>query len=213
MRDEFEEAQHGESDETLALVVMAGSPADSVKRAFEILCKRLFPEAMRVARKKLLANLSYVKSSKEPEEDACSVANYAMYKLSTALARRQYDVSRDLRPFFFTIVRNEALNFIWRRHCEQSRIPAVISVENSSQLEALITQEDAQEVRSRVMRVLDSLCPRYRDLLRLRFLEGLHPREISSRMNLSVLQVYRILHRAKQTFKKQWEGYYGKENM
>ena len=118
-------------------------------------------------------------------EDAREVAQEALLKAFRSLAR--FDVSRSFRNWLFQIAANEARDRRRKRAREQvgfrdatDRTPATAGPEAG---------HDRRELRSGIMRALDALGPREREVFVLRDLEELDIRETSRVLGCSSVSV------------------------
>lgn len=114
-------------------------------------------------------------------------------------ARRE-EVEGHLLGWLFTVCKNRAL--------ELRRSPAHRAVALEEGGEMMSTEPTAAEVleqrddRSRVMRLIDELPERHREVVALRFAGGLSYREIAGVTGLTETNVGFILHTALKTLKK-----------
>jgi len=116
------------------------------------------------------------------------------------VAARREDVGDRLVGWLFTVCKNRAL--------ELKRSPARKAVALEEGEEMVSTEPTAAEVleqrddRSRVMRMIDELPERHREVVALRFAGGLSYREIAGVTGLTETNVGFILHTALKTLKK-----------
>lgn len=68
--------------------------------------------------------------------------------------------------------------------------------------EVLIGHQSGLELRARLARVMDQLPPRQKEILYLRFYEGLDPKETAAMMDLSINSTYVLLSKALSYLKK-----------
>lgn len=68
----------------------------------------------------------------------------------------------------------------------------------------LISTHQTQEIALKIKRILDHLPPRQKEILYLRFFEGLDFIEISRIMDISRQSVHNLLQKAYKNFKKEW---------
>lgn len=116
------------------------------------------------------------------------------------VAARREDVQDHLTGWLFTVCRNRAF--------ELKRSPARKSQPLSEGEEMMSTEPTAAEVlerrdeHGRVMRLIDELPERHRELVAMRFAGGLSYKEIAGVTGLSETNVGFILHTALKTLKR-----------
>lgn len=184
-----------QADQLLALVVMADFNAWWAKLAFEALYERHFHQAVQWATG-ALGKMSH----RNARLDGWVVANGAWSKLWSALRRQLYDPTQPLVPFLKTIVRNEAIDFMRKNE------PGISPPEefDPSDNMCLKNREEGSYVTERVQQVLQELPPRYRDVLIMRLNDQKSDDEIAAAMHLTKKQVFNLLARAKEAFKRHW---------
>lgn len=113
------------------------------------------------------------------------------------------------RSSFFTwlcgIANHKIIDYYRRKKIKTvlfSRFPFLETIAS----EALSPDErlEKEELKKEVKKVLGSLIEGYREILRLKYLEGLSMAEIASLAKTSVKSVESRLSRARQAFKKEW---------
>jgi RNA polymerase sigma-70 factor (ECF subfamily) len=118
-------------------------------------------------------------------EEALEVAQEALLRAFRSLGR--FDVSRSFRNWLFQIAANEARDRLRRRTRERAAFDE--AVQGAPAAENPETGHDRQEIRSDLMRCLDVLSPRERDVFVLRDLEELDIRETATALGCSSLSV------------------------
>lgn len=124
-------------------------------------------------------------------EEALDVAQEALLRAFRALGR--FDVSRSFRNWLFQIAANEARDRYRRTAREHAAFPEVAGRTRSA-LAGQATADpeagqDQRETRAGILRALDALSPREREVFTLRDLEELDIRETSRVLGCSSLAV------------------------
>jgi len=157
------------------------------------------------------ADLDWIKSAIERHEKALLRFASALVGPAAApdvvqdtflrlIAARREDVEDRLTGWLFTVCRNRAF--------ELKRSPSRKSQSLSEGEEMMSTEPTAAEVleqqdeHARVMRMIDELPERHRELVAMRFAGGLSYKEIASATGLSETNVGFILHTALKTLKR-----------
>ena len=70
----------------------------------------------------------------------------------------------------------------------------------------MIRLETSQVLSTRVWETLDSLPPRYAEVVRMRLLDGVSRAECAERIGVSAATFDVVLHRATKAFSKAWDG-------
>lgn len=103
--------------------------------------------------------------------------------------RKTIKSEEHLRPWLFTVVRNKAIDELRRRKSLQT-----IYVEAFPEME---DDQEAEIVRNDLLRLItgmmDELPPKMQEILRMRYIEGLTPKEIGKRMGIEQSTVYNHL--------------------
>ncbi len=119
----------------------------------------------------------------------------------------RFDTRRPFRPWLFRIGRNLALNWLsskaGRERKQSEDIDERLDVGTKDGPEEAL---DRSERRRGVESVLDMLPVHFREVLHLRYLEGLEYDAIATELDLPLGTVKTWLHRAKQAFIKQAES-------
>jgi len=113
----------------------------------------------------------------------------------------KFDPRCPFRPWLFRIGRNLALNYLSSRAGRDRKRAEDIAEKHDIGTE--ISPEDALEVAERrrgVERVLDLLPVHFREVLHLRYMEGLEYDAIATELDLPLGTVKTWLHRAKRAF-------------
>jgi RNA polymerase sigma-70 factor (ECF subfamily) len=164
-----------ESEKELIAMVLAGRP-----EAFEPLVSPY--------RGPLLALATRLTRNRE---EALDVAQEALFRAFRALGR--FDVSRSFRNWLFQIAANEARDRYRRKAREQAAFQAVAGQEPAAATGSTATDpeagQDRRELRADILRALDALSPREREVFTLRDLEELDIRETSRVLGCSGLAV------------------------
>jgi RNA polymerase sigma-70 factor (ECF subfamily) len=123
-------------------------------------------------------------------EEALEVAQEALLRAFRSLGR--FDVSRSFRNWLFQIAANEARDRYRKRARERSAFSEVVDRAAAGSGSAAAGPEaghDRSELRAGIMRSLDALGPREREVFVLRDLEELDIRETSRVLGCSAISV------------------------
>jgi RNA polymerase sigma-70 factor (ECF subfamily) len=124
-------------------------------------------------------------------EEALEVAQEAMLRAFRSLGR--FDVSRSFRNWLFQIAANEARDRYRRKVREHAVFQTVVDRAPSATTGSAAADpeagQDRRELRAGIMRSLDALSPREREVFVLRDLEELDVRETSRVLGCSSLAV------------------------
>ncbi len=135
--------------------------------------------------------------------DAEDIVQEALTKVLQSL--RRFDESRPFRPWFATIVANQARN--WKRsRGRQLRLVQRIALQ--AHLPERFVEEIVLEADegSRVVAALQSLDRHDREVLALRFLVGLSERESADALGIAVGTVKSRTSRALERMRTQWDS-------
>jgi RNA polymerase sigma-70 factor (ECF subfamily) len=133
-------------------------------------------------------------------EDAREIAQEAFLRAFRSLGG--YDASRSFRNWLFQIAANEARDRWRKRAREKAAFRDVFERAPSATTGSAATDPEAgrerQEVRSDILRSLDVLSPREREVLVLRDLEELDVRETAGTLGCSTIAVRVHLSKARR---------------
>ena len=119
------------------------------------------------------------------------------------VAARREDVEDHLVSWLFTVCRNRAIEL---RRSPARRVQSLDEGEEMRSTEPTAAEALEQRGdRERVMRLLDELPERHRELVAMRFAGGLSYKEIASATGLTETNVGFILHTALKTLKKRYQ--------
>lgn len=118
----------------------------------------------------------------------------------------RYDPTRPFKAWFLQIVRNLAIDHL-RRKKAQAGPDALEGVATSADFGAI----ERQETRSRIQAVLASLPEKYRELIRLRDIEGYGSEEIATMTGVDYGTTRWRIHQARKLFRQAWISAYGEE--
>jgi RNA polymerase sigma-70 factor (ECF subfamily) len=137
-------------------------------------------------------------------EEAREVAQEALLKAYRSL--RRFDVSRSFRNWLFQIAANEARDRWRKRAREKAAFRDVVERAPSATTGSAVSGPEAgrerQEVRSDILRSLDVLSPREREVLVLRDLEELDVRETAGTLGCSAIAVRVHLSKARRKLRE-----------
>ncbi|RMG17823.1 MAG: sigma-70 family RNA polymerase sigma factor [Planctomycetota bacterium] len=141
------------------------------------------------------------------DEDARDAAQDAFVRVHRALDR--FDTTMRFYTWLYQIVVNRCIDKLRRRSKRQAAsLDAVgeVAGEEANHGEAL----EREELRQRVLRVLDRLPPKYKTVMVLSDLEGIGAKEIAEITGTTHANVRWRHHRARKLFRAAWEETYGK---
>lgn len=127
-------------------------------------------------------------------EEARDVAQEALLRAYRSLAR--YDTGRSFRNWLFQIAANEARDRYRKRSRETAAFGAVAAA--APRAESPESGRERGEVRSDILRALNVLSPREREVLVLRDLEELDVRETARTLGCSAIAVRVHLSKARR---------------
>jgi RNA polymerase sigma-70 factor (ECF subfamily) len=81
-----------------------------------------------------------------------------------------------------------------------------LSHNDCSYEDLLIAYQTEEETKNRVRQAVDKLSPRQKELIRLRYYEGLSLEEISEKLNISLRTIYNTIHSAITLLRKELHG-------
>lgn len=120
-----------------------------------------------------------------------------------------FDPTLKFSSWIYRIAHNEAIS----HHRRRSARPQTISVEEGDDMFELLASEvdvprdvDRKMTARRIRSVLDSIDPKYRDVLVLKFLEDKDYREISDILQKPMGTVATLISRAKKQFREKAEA-------
>ena len=119
----------------------------------------------------------------------------------------KFDSHRPFRPWLLKIGRNLALNYLSSRTGKERRESQ--SIEALPGIRAAGSPDEMLELSERkkgIEKILSLLPVHFREILHLRYMEGLEYETIASELNLPLGTVKTWLHRAKEAFLKEAES-------
>ena len=186
-----------------------GAPSDAelVRRTLEG-SGQAFYDLVRRFERPVLTVIQRMVRDRELAED---LAQETFVKAHRALAR--YDARRKLASWLFKIAHNTAIDHLRRKQLDTVPLEAS-SADGEEQWEIHEAPEDEgperrleqKQARGAVARALGQLKPRYREILLLRFQQGLAYHEIAEVMGLKMNTVKVQLHRARKQLASELEG-------
>ena len=168
----------------IALCIKHGDP-----RGFEYLVEKYRREAMYHARG-LLGN----------EADSADACQEAFAKAFAAI--RRVPLLDKFYPWFYRILRNTCINMLSRRstvyrHAERATRELGVTV-HSKTPEFLLEKEEEQLI---VWQALDNLKPEFREILIMKYIQGLNYAEISQILSIPRGTVMSRLYNARKAFR------------
>jgi RNA polymerase sigma-70 factor (ECF subfamily) len=119
-----------------------------------------------------------------------------------------YDRKRSFQNWFLQIVRNLAID-----HLRRSRTaPMQEMVEVQGESIDLSADLQAQERHQRIQVCLDAMPENYRELIVLREIEGISPRDIAEQIGVDYGTARWRIHHARKLFKQEWLNRYGSDD-
>lgn len=141
----------------------------------------------------------YIATKISRREDAEEVLQDTLYGFLEAI--RDFQGKSNIQTFLYSICQHKIIDFYRRKkikHAVFSQMP---------QLEALISplmnpeeELDATILRTKIQTTLARLLPRYRQILTMKYLEGLSVEEIANRLAVTFKSVESQLFRARKAF-------------
>ncbi|KAA3597123.1 MAG: methyltransferase domain-containing protein [Calditrichaeota bacterium] len=127
------------------------------------------------------------------EETAKDLAQDVFLK---ALAKVKPEASKpEIKSFLYTIARNHAINYL-------NKTKRTSDIENENLV--LESTEEADDLKSQIQKVLESLPPNYRKVLELKDFENYSYKKIAEIFGISESALTSLLNRARREFKKQF---------
>jgi len=163
--------------------------SDIDKRTFEELFRKFFPALMTFARKFLPG-----------EDDAREVVHKVFINLWEK--RASLDTSTSLKSYLFKSVHNRSLNVIRdRKKFVGNEVPDVAS---EIDVEA---QMDAMELEDRIMKVIEGLPEKCKEIFEMSRFEGLKYNEIADKLGISVKTVENQMSKALKVLREKLSDY------
>lgn len=169
---------------------------------------RAFHDLVRRFERPVLTVILRMVDDRQLAED---LAQETFVKAHRALDR--YDPRRKLASWLFKIAHNTTIDHLRRRQLDTVPLEASTSdgeerweIHETPEDEAPDRRLEQREARSAVARALGRLKPTYREILLLRFQQGLAYREIAEVMGLEMNTVKVQLHRARKLLATELEG-------
>lgn len=146
---------------------------------------------------------SYLRVRTNSDDDAADLSQQVLVKAFDAFPRYQ-DRGIPFAAWLFRIARNAVTDARRRRRDAVSwdLSPEALSLTDGADLEANLIQREAH---ARVRALLRDLPPAHRELLLLRFVAGLHLREIAAVVGKSEPAIHRQIIRILQRIREQYD--------
>jgi RNA polymerase sigma-70 factor (ECF subfamily) len=131
--------------------------------------------------------------------DAEEILQDTLYAFLDAI--RDFQGKSNVQTFLFSICQHKVIDYYRKKklkHAVFSQMPQLEAI--VSQLSGPEEQLDAVLVKEKIHAVLSRLLPRYRQILLLKYLDGLSVEEIAKHLTLSFKSVESQLFRARKAF-------------
>lgn len=112
-----------------------------------------------------------------------------------------YDRNQPFKPWLFRIARNLSINHLNRQKRREKKEQTLGDIYPTHSLNPGEVQADEE----RLMRCLDEIPSRFREVIRLRFFEEMSFEDISTVLNVPVGTVYSRSNRGLKHLRKRWE--------
>jgi RNA polymerase sigma factor (sigma-70 family) len=124
--------------------------------------------------------------------------------------RQKLDIHYSVKSYLFKSVRTSMLHLLQKQNRLQalpSRDEQAYPFELALTPEALVLQnENRRLIQQQIEQVLRTLTPKQKEVIYLRYYEGLHFEDIAQSMNLSVKACYKLMGRAIATLRENIPG-------
>jgi RNA polymerase sigma-70 factor (ECF subfamily) len=118
-------------------------------------------------------------------------------------ALRDFRFQSSIKTFLFSIARHKVVDQIRKRKIKDvffSKLPAFIV--ESLKIVFIDEEIDKKELKEKITKVLDGLPNDYRLILRLKYVDGIKMKEISSKLRMNFKATESLLFRARKSFIK-----------
>lgn len=118
-------------------------------------------------------------------------------------ALRDFRFQSSLKTFLFSIARHKVVDQIRKKKIKDvffSKLPMFIV--ESLKIVFIDEETDKKELQAKITKVLDGLPNDYRLILRLKYVEGIKMKEISSKLKMNFKATESLLFRARKNFIK-----------
>jgi RNA polymerase sigma-70 factor (family 1) len=162
--DEVGETEERE-DTTSQAELLGGEDVEAFRRLFDTYFEKLYRYALR-----------YLRSAEEANDLVHDVF------LQMWRHRQRIGLERDLRTYLYATTRNHALDRLKRRKVEDRFLERE---QGSVPQEGADAELESRELAATIQRAIDTLPPRQREVLRLRWQQHLTYEEIAKALNIS----------------------------
>ena len=141
----------------------------------------------------------YIAGKVNNPADAEEILQDTLYAFLDAI--RDFQGKSNIQTFLFSICQHKVIDYYRKKklkHAVFSQMPHLTAI--VSQLSGPEEQLDAVLVKEKIHAVLGRLLPRHRQILLLKYLDGLSVSEIAKRLTLSFKSVESQLFRARKAF-------------
>ena len=118
-----------------------------------------------------------------------------------------YDRNRSFQNWFLQIVRNLSIDHLRRNKATAMQEIVEIQAEHVD----LSASMQAQERHQRIQVCLDAMPENYRELIVLREIEGISPRDIAEQIGVDYGTARWRIHHARKLFKQEWVSRFGSD--
>jgi len=156
---------------------------------------------LRLYRKYQPSVLRYVRSQINNYQTAEELTQDIFINFIEALRDFRYQSS--IKTFLFSIARHKVVDQIRKRKIKDvffSRLPSFIV--ESLKIVFIDEEIDKKELKEKIAKILDGLPNDYRLILRLKYVEGIKMKEISSKLRMNFKATESLLFRARKSFIK-----------
>ena len=112
-----------------------------------------------------------------------------------------YDRNKPFKPWLFRIARNLSINHLNRRKLREKKEQTLNEIYPTHS----VNPGEMQANEERLMRCLNQIPTRFRDVIRLRFFDEMSLEDISTVLNVPVGTVYSRSNRGLKHLRKRWE--------
>jgi len=171
------------------------------KELLERIIKKDERALLRLYKKYQPSVLRYVRSQISNYQTAEELTQDIFINFIEAL--RDFRFQSSIKTFLFSIARHKVVDQIRKRKIKDvffSKLPMFIV--ESLKIVFIDEEIDKKELKEKITKVLDDLPNDYRLILRLKYVEGIKMKEISSKLKMNFKATESLLFRARKSFIK-----------